>query len=47
MTLKISWKSNGDGPDEEGSQNEESGVPEVYTEEEMEAIEEHIQQYFW
>ena len=46
MTLKISWKSNGDGPDEEGSQDEESGVPEVYTEEEMEAIEGHIQQYF-
>ena len=26
--------------------DEESGVPEVYTEEDMEAIERHIQQYF-
>ena len=42
MTLKISWK----GPDGEGSQDKESGVPKVYTEEEMEAIEGHIQQYF-
>ncbi len=46
MTLKISWESGGDGPDGEGSQDEESGVPEVYTEEEMEAVEGHIQQYF-
>ena len=51
MTLKISWKSGGDGPDGGGPdgeepQDEEPGVPEVYTEEEMEAVEEHIQQYF-
>ena len=53
MTLKISWASSDgdpddddDDPDEEGSQDEESGVPEVYTEEEMEAVEGHIQQYF-
>lgn len=53
MTLKISWASSDgdpddddDDPDEEGSQDEESGVPKVYTEEEMEAVEGHIQQYF-
>ena len=53
MTLKISWASSdgdpdgdGDDPDGEASEDEETGVPEVYTEEEMEAIEGHIQQYF-
>ena len=35
-----------DSPDGEASQDEEPGVPEVYTEEEMEAVEGHIQQYF-
>ena len=35
-----------DSPDGEASQDEEPGVPEVYTEEEMETVEEHIQQYF-
>ena len=53
MTLKISWASSDgdpddddDDPDGEAPENEETGVPEVYTEEEMEAIEGHIQQYF-
>ena len=54
MTLKISWKSTGGSPDDgdeddsdgERPEDEESGVPEVYTEEEMNAVEEHIQQYF-
>ena len=54
MTLKISWKSTDGSPDDgdeddsdgERSEDEESGVPEVYTEEEMNAVEEHIQQYF-
>ena len=50
MTLKISWASsdgNPDGGDEDReSQDEEFGVPEVYTEEEMEGVEGHIQQYF-
>ena len=53
MTLKISWASSDgdpddddDAPDGEASEDEEAGVPEVYTEEEMEAIEGHIQQYF-
>ena len=53
MTLKISWASSdddpdgdGDDPDSEASEDEETGVPEVYTEEEMEAVEGHIQQYF-
>ncbi|OUQ83978.1 DUF2185 domain-containing protein [Flavonifractor sp. An10] len=53
MTLKISWASSdgdpdddGDDPDGEAPEDEESGVPEVYTEEEMEAVEGHIQQYF-
>ena len=54
MTLKISWESGGDdpddggvdGPDSEGSQDEKPGIPEVYTEDEMETIEGHIQQYF-
>ena len=53
MTLKISWASSDgdpddddDDPDGEAPEDEESGVPEVYTEEEMEAIEGHIQQYF-
>ena len=35
-----------DGPDGEAPEGEKSGVPEVYTEEEMEAVEGHIQQYF-
>ena len=35
-----------DSPDGEAPEDKESGVPEVYTEEEMEAIEGHIQQYF-
>ncbi|WP_274952505.1 immunity protein Imm33 domain-containing protein [Angelakisella massiliensis] len=54
MTLKISWTSSDgdpgddskDGPDGEEPQDEQSGVPEVYTQEEMEVIEGHIQQYF-
>ena len=53
MTLKISWASSdgdpdddGDDPDGEAPEDKESGVPEVYTEEEMEAVEAHIQQYF-
>ena len=53
MTLKISWESSdgdpdddGDDPDGEMPEDEEVGVPEVYTEEEMEAVEGHIQQYF-
>ena len=50
MTLKISWASSDgdpdDDPDGEAPEDEETGVPEVYTEEEMEAIEGHIQQYF-
>ena len=53
MTLKISWASSDgdpddddDDPDGEASEDEEAGVPEVYTEEEMEAVEGHIQQYF-
>ena len=53
MTLKISWASSDDDPDDddddpdgEAAEDEENGVPEVYTEEEMEAVEAHIQQYF-
>ena len=53
MTLKISWASSDGDPDDDGDdpggeapEDEESGVPEVYTEEEMEAVEGHIQQYF-
>lgn len=53
MTLKISWTSSegdpdddGDDPNGEAPEDKESGVPEVYTEEEMEAVEGHIQQYF-
>ena len=56
MTLKISWASSDDDPDDDDDddddpdgevpEDEENGVPEVYTEEEMEAIEGHIQQYF-
>ena len=54
MTLKISWESSAggpdddreDGPDGEAPQDEESSVPEVYTEEELAAVEGHIQQYF-
>ena len=53
MTLKISWASSDgdpddddDDPDGEVAEDEQNGVPEVYTEEEMEAVEAHIQQYF-
>ena len=53
MTLKISWVSSDsdpddddDDPDGEAPEDEENGVPEAYTEEEMEAVEGHIQQYF-
>ena len=55
MTLKISWESGEDGsdgsgeeaPEDEEPQNEEkTSSPEVYTQEEMEAVEGHIQQYF-
>ena len=53
MTLKISWASSDgdpddgdDDPDGEAPEDEENGVPEVYTEDEMEAVEAHIQQYF-
>ena len=54
MTLKIgSWASSDgdpddddDDPDDEAPEDEETGVPEVYTEEEMEAVEGHIEQYF-
>ena len=55
MTLKISWTSLNGAPDDDGDEDdpdgetpedEETGVPEVYTEEEMEAVEGHIQQYF-
>ena len=53
MTLKISWASldgdpddDDDDPDGEVPEDEENGVPEVYTEEEMEAVEGHIEQYF-
>ena len=35
-----------DEPEDEAHQDEETGAPEVYSEEEMEAIEGHIQQYF-
>ena len=53
MTLKISWASSDDDPDDddddpdgEAPEGEEADVPEVYTEEEMETVEGHIQQYF-
>ena len=53
MTLKISWASSDgdpddddDDPDGEAPEDEETGVPEVYTEDEMEAVERHIEQYF-
>ena len=54
MTLKISYEpSEGgpdadgeDGPDGEGPQDEDPGEPEVYTEEEMEAVEGYIEKYF-
>ena len=53
MTLKISWASSDDDPDDDGDdpdgempEDEEAGVPEVYTGEEMEAVEGHIEQYF-
>ena len=50
MTLKISWASLDGDPDDdldgEAPEDEETGVPEAYTEEEMEAVEGHIEQYF-
>ena len=54
MTLKISWKSTDGSPDDgdeedsdgEMPEDEEFGVPEVYTEEEMNTVEGHIEQYF-
>ena len=57
MTLKISWEPSdggpdgeeddgGDDPDGEASHGEEHADPEVYTEEEMTAVENHIQRYF-
>ena len=54
MTLKISWEpldggpdgGGEDGSDGDGPQDEEPGEPEVYTEEEMEAIEGHIEKHF-
>jgi len=55
MTLKISWEPSGGEPDDGGDDDtdskepkdeEEPGEPEVYTEEEMEAVEGHIRQYF-
>ncbi len=55
MTLKISWKSLDGDPDDDGcdhSDNEDTqdekefSNPEVYTEGEMEVIEQYIEQYF-
>ena len=50
MTLKISWKSTDNDPDGDGEDNSDKDVsfsePEVYTEDEMKVIENHIQQYF-
>ena len=50
MTLKISWKSTDNDPDGDGEDNADKDVsfsePEVYTEDEMKVIENHIQQYF-
>ena len=46
MTLKISWKSTDNDPDDEVSQEKDFVQTEVYTEDEMRAIESHIQQYF-
>ena len=50
MTLKISWKSTDNNPDGDGEDNSDKDVsfsePEVYTEDEMKVIENHIQQYF-
>ena len=50
MTLKISWKSTDNNPDGDGEDNSDKDVsfsePEVYTEDEMKIIENHIQQYF-
>ena len=45
MTLKTRMAA-GMITDEECFQDEKSSEPEVYTEEEMEAVEGHIQQYF-
>ena len=46
MTLKISWKSTDNDPDDEVFQEKDFVQTEVYTEDEMRAIESHIQQYF-
>ena len=50
MTLKISWKSTDNDPDGDGEDNADKDVsfsePEVYTEDEVKVIENHIQQYF-
>ena len=55
MTLKISYEPSEGSPDDDGGghsdnddtqDEEEFSNPEVYTEEEMEAVEEHIEQYF-
>ena len=50
MMLKISWKSTDNNPDGDGEDNSDKDVsfsePEVYTEDEMKVIENHIQQYF-
>ena len=55
MTLKISYEPSEGSPDDDGGghsdnddtqDEEEFSNPEVYTEEEMEAVEGHIQQYF-
>ena len=55
MTLKISYEPGEGGSDDDGCDHsdnedtqdeEEFGNPDVYTEEEMEAVEGHIEQYF-
>ncbi len=46
MTLKISWESSDGDPEGDAAQDGEHGEPEVYTEEEIEAVEGHIRQYF-
>ena len=55
MTLKISYEPSEGSPDDDGGghsdnddtqDEEEFSNPEVYTEEEMEAVEGHIEQYF-
>ena len=50
MTLKISWKSTDNDLDGDSEDNSDKDVsfsePEVYTEDEMKVVENHIQQYF-